>query len=384
MADGSTVGPVNTMRVLRGVPVVIVLVLAFALGGSASARSEIASPAAEHWDGTSWASVAVPANVASLNAVVAPAANDVWAFGISSVAEHWNGTSWRGVKLAIPKDSAAPEFYGAAAASPDDVWVVGDVSPRHAPSHGIIEHWNGRRWQLVPGPPTRSELSGITAFSADDAWAVGQASVSTSKGFERLALTLHWNGKRWKQVPTPDPAAPATPALSVDNSLASVAGSSPRDVWAVGHYYLRTNSIRGSRALVLHWNGSRWTLVPSPAFVAAHVSHLSGVSAPSANGVWAVGSVNRHNAQHALAERWNGTRWNFVHAPGAGLAGVSALAADDVWAAGNPDGSGDVMHWNGSAWSLATKLDRKHGLAAVAEISPTDVWAVGGRYQYSR
>jgi hypothetical protein len=374
----------NTRRVLRGIPPIVFLVLALALGGSASARSELAFPAAEHWDGTSWTSVAVPSNGASLNAVVAPAANDVWAFGVSSVGEHWNGTTWRGVKLAIPKDSAAAEFYGAAAVSADDVWAVGDVSPRHAPSHGIIEHWNGRRWQLVPGPPTRSELSGVTALSADDAWAVGQASVSTPKGFEQLALTLHWNGKTWKQVPTPDPAAPATPALSVDNSLASVAGSSPRNVWAVGQYYLRTNDIRGSRALVLHWNGSRWTRVPNPALVSANVSLLNGVSALSATGVWAVGSTNRHGAQHALVESWNGKRWKAVRVPGPRLAGVSALGADDAWAAGGPDGSGEVMHWNGSAWTLATKVDKKHGLAAVAEISPTDVWAVGGRYQYSR
>jgi hypothetical protein len=73
-----------------------------------------------------------------------------------------------------------------------------------------------------------------------------------------------------------------------------------------------------------------------------------------------------------------------VRVPGPRLAGVSALGADDAWAAGGPDGSGEVMHWNGSAWTLATKVDKKHGLAAVAEISPTDVWAVGGRYQYSR
>jgi hypothetical protein len=153
-------------------------------------------------------------------------------------------------------------------------------------------------------------------------------------------------------------------------------------VWAVGQYYLETNGIRGSRALVLHWNGSRWKRVPNPDVVARNVSLLYGVAARSATGVWAVGSTNRHGAQHALAERWNGKRWNVVRTPGPRLAGVSALAADDIWAAGGPDGSGDVMRWNGSAWTVATKLDRKHGLGAVAEISPTDVWAVGGRFTY--
>lgn len=382
LASRTTVRVVNAKRIFRAVALVTFLVLGLVLGGSASARSEIAAPLVEHWDGTSWASAALPAGGSGLEAVVAPSAKEVWAFGTSSFAEHWNGTSWRRVTMPTPKHVAAPEFVAAAAVSPSDVWAVGDVSPTNAPSHGIIDHWNGRRWQVVPGPPTRSELSGVFALSAKDAWAVGQVSVSTPNGFERLALTLHWNGKAWKQVATPNPAAPATPAANVDNSLAAVAGSSSRSVWAVGQYYLQTNTIRGSRALVLHWNGRSWKWIPNPDAVAQHVSLLNGVAAPSAHGVWAVGSINRHNAQHALAERWDGKRWTVVHASGPRLGGVSALAPDDAWAAGGSDGPGRIMHWNGSAWVLATKLRTKQGLAAVAEVSPTDVWAVGGRFTY--
>ena len=130
----------NAKLFFRGVPLVIVLLLGLALGGSASARSEVASSLVEHWDGTSWAPVAVPTGGSGLDAVVAPAAKDVWAFGTSRIAEHWDGRSWRGVTLPIPKDSAAPEFLGAAAVSPDDVWAVGDVSPARAPSHGEHHH----------------------------------------------------------------------------------------------------------------------------------------------------------------------------------------------------------------------------------------------------
>jgi hypothetical protein len=39
---------------------------------------------------------------------------------------------------------------------------------------------------------------------------------------------------------------------------------------------------------------------------------------------------------------------------------------------------GDVMYWNGNAWTVKTKLDKSGELVAVAEVSPTDVWAVGG------
>lgn len=369
-------------RVLRVVGITAVVSLNLALAGSASARSLRVVPFAEHWDGTAWTEVAAPSGDAGLDAVAAPSATDVWAVGPSSVAVHWDGTSWHRVTLPTPRNTAAPGFYGVAAVSPDDVWAVGDVSPLHGASHGIIDHWNGERWQTVPGPPARSELDGVAALSADDVWAVGDASVATANGFERLALTLHWDGTAWKRVPSPSPG-PSAPSGTFADTLAAVAGASAQDVWAVGQYYLDANGARGSRSLVLHWDGSRWTQVPTPDPLApGHASYLSGVAAPSATGVWAVGTVNRHGAAHALSEFWDGTRWRIVHARGPALFGVSALGATDAWAVGGRNGSGVVLHWNGHIWSVQTKLDPRRGLLAVAEISPAGVWAVGGRIRH--
>ena len=369
----------NRVRRLPGAAVLVILGVGLALGSSASARSLRVVPLVEHWDGTSWSQVAVPSGSPSLTAVVAPSATDVWAVGTSNVAVHWDGTSWQRVTLPTPKNIAAPAFWGAAAVSPDDVWAVGDVSPLHGASYAIIDHWNGEHWKLVPGPPARSELYGIAALSANDVWAVGDASVRTASGFERLALTLHWDGTAWTQVPAPNPAPATMPPGSFDNSLAAVAGSSPGDVWAVGSYYLWANGVRGTRSLVLHWDGTHWAQAPTPdPLTPGHAGSLDGVAAPSATGAWAVGWVNRHGGRHALAERWNGERWSIVHTTSAALSGVSALAADDAWAAGGPNSGGVMTHWNGHFWTVVTKLDSRRGLAAVAEVSPTDVWAVGG------
>jgi hypothetical protein len=145
----------NGPRVLRVVGIVVALLLGLALDGSASARSLRVGPLVEHWDGTSWAHVAVPSGGTGLNTVVAPAATDVWAFGSSGVAVHWDGTSWHRVSLPIPQGSAAPDILGAAAVSPDDIWAVGDVSPTKGPTHALIEHWNGSRWQYVPAAEER-------------------------------------------------------------------------------------------------------------------------------------------------------------------------------------------------------------------------------------
>ena len=43
------------------------------------------------------------APLVQLNAVVAPSATDVWAFGYTRYAQHWNGTVWTRVALPVPK-----------------------------------------------------------------------------------------------------------------------------------------------------------------------------------------------------------------------------------------------------------------------------------------
>lgn len=369
----------NVRRLIRAVVVLAVLLLGSALGGSASARSLSVVPLVEHWDGTSWAQVAVPSGGTSPAAVVAPAARDVWAFGGRS-AVHWDGASWQRVSLPVPKGSGAPIIGAAAALSPENIWAVGVVSPTNGPEQALIDHWNGSRWQLVPGPPkNKYTLSGVAALSAKNVWAVGETGVSTPTGGGLRTVTIHWNGKAWKRVPSPNPTTRMTSSANFNDTLAAVAGSSARNVWAVGQYYVAANGTRGSRSLVLHWDGSSWKqiLTPDP-LTPGHASYLAGVAASSAKGVWAVGSVNRHGAGHALAEFWNGARWRIVHPVGPPLAGVSALGADDAWAVGGRFGGCDVMYWNGSAWTVKTKLDKNRGLAAVAEVSPTDVWAVGG------
>src|SRR5690348_13385211 len=96
--------------VLGGVGILVALLLGLTLGGSASAESLRVVPFVEHWDGTSWANIAVPSGSTGLNAVVAPAATDVWAFGSSRTALHWDGTSWHRVSLPLPQGSKFGDF----------------------------------------------------------------------------------------------------------------------------------------------------------------------------------------------------------------------------------------------------------------------------------
>jgi hypothetical protein len=59
-------------------------------------------------------------------------------------------------------------------------------------------------------------------------------------------------GVRWRVVPSPN--------LAGHDSLWSVAAVSARDVWAVG---LSDRGQKGQTSLVEHWDGVRWRIVPS-------------------------------------------------------------------------------------------------------------------------
>src|SRR5205085_2738007 len=87
-------------------------------------------------------------------------------------------------------------------------------------------------------------------------------------------------------------------------TLSAVAAISPTDVWAVGR--------SGSRPLIEHWDGTRWSQVPDGS---SHGYWLVGVAAVSPRDVWAVG-MDDHS--HALVEHWDGTRWRLVPTPSPG------------------------------------------------------------------
>src|SRR5207248_4313678 len=110
-------------------------------------------------------------------------------------------------------------------------------------------------------------------------------------------------------------------------------------IWAVGDLV--------SQTLVLHWDGSSWSIVPSPS--PGSSNYLRGVAAVSSNDVWAVGDYSGGT----LVLHWNGAKWSIVPSPGtAQLKRVAVVAANDVWAVGNYYNNGvqtQIEHWDGSS-----------------------------------
>src|SRR5438270_6017558 len=76
--------------------------------------------------------------------------------------------------------------------------------------------------------------------------------------------------------------------------LFGVTAVTANNVWAVGYDYSLRQSV-GLSALVEHWDGTLWTVVPNPSS-SLYDYNLFGASAVSANDIWAVGSsIDMHS-----------------------------------------------------------------------------------------
>jgi hypothetical protein len=315
-----------------------------------------------HWNGTAWTQVTSPtlAGGSALYAVAATSASNAWAVGGSNTPPgktqivHWNGHTWQQVPSPTPKTGGA--LFGVTAVSANDAWAVGCAGNCFQGFGGIktlILHWNGVSWKQVPSPSPGdgSALSGVTAVSADSAWAVGCTAFCFLSSAAPQTVILHWNGTAWQQVPSP--------AQARIGALNGVAATSASDVWAVGCAGHCFGPGATTRTMIVHWNGTAWKYVASPS--PASNSVLAGVTATSAGDTWAVGYTR--NAYRTLIERWNGTAWQQVPSPTPGqdsqLVGVTATSgsgpatpphASNAWAVGSTVGATIVEHWNGTTW----------------------------------
>ena len=256
-----------------------------------------------------------------------------------------------------------------AAVSSDDAWAVG---------YGLIEHWNGTHWNLVSTAPggNPADLRRVTAIASNDAWAVGYRQDTTIQGYLKT-LTEHWDGSSWTVVPSPNGSTTTAQLLGVD-AVAS------NDVWAVGWY--STSAPAYENTLIEHWDGSSWSIIPSPNPSGGRFNSLNGVSVVSANDIWAAGSYIG-DTNKILIEHWDGSSWSIVPTPDAGpygnyLFGIAARAANDVWAVGatNNGGNSLILHWDGTSWSVVPSPnipDWTNQLYGVTTVAADDVWAVG-------
>jgi hypothetical protein len=319
------------------------------------------------------------------NSVTVTPSGSAWAVGDyytgheggphGSFIEEWTGQRWH--LVGRPQPNA--ELWSVSASSPDDAWAVGDH---------LLERWDGTRWHRVATARVQGNiLWGTATHSPTEAWLVGER----WRGQHRNGKTLaeRWNGSRWSVVPTPNPASGRH---RYDAILQAMSVRSDSDAWAVG-YWLTGPHMLVSRTLIEHWDGRRWRIVPSPSVRASNgvlYDILFAVAADGSNDAWAVGSYESHaggyggGGEHALVLHWNGKRWSRASLPPSRertfLHGV-VTQAGGAWAVGDrglpPNHHRTLIeHWDGSSWTAAPS---PHGfdLSAVSAPPHGTAWTVG-------
>jgi hypothetical protein len=117
----------------------------------------------------------------------------------------------------------ADSLFDVSGTGSTDVWAVGD-SVYCSPDGGCsanpyVIHWNGSKWDLVPGAPGVI-LNGVLAQTSTDVYVVGTYSLGTAIG--------HWDGRSWSKLPSPD--------LGEGGGLNGIAATGPNQFWSVGSF----------------------------------------------------------------------------------------------------------------------------------------------------
>jgi hypothetical protein len=150
---------------------------------------------------------------------------------------------------------------------------------------------------------------------------------------------LHSDGGRWSVVPSP---------------LAATAGiwaSAKNDVWFAGGV-----GNLGTTGAIAHWDGTAMTLVPQlPA-----TSGFNGIWGSGPRDVYAVGNTTLH---------FDGTAWTVV--PGVVGSTISGSGPNDVWV-GSFDG---MYHFDGTSWTRPPQFLGPL-VQAVSVVGPNDLWVV--------
>jgi hypothetical protein len=362
----------------------------FAVGGSST------GPLAEHWDGTRWSIMPVPASggLRGISCANTTSCMAVGAQGDKLLAARWDGTSWSSVTFADPGGGSFQFLSSVDCSSATSCTAVG----YEGSSAAVTASWNGTAWSIVPSPhvpgKTNSLLSGVSCTSAASCFAVGSSYDIRDENSNEL-LIEQWDGVSWSIV--------ASPSLDGghDSDLGDVSCSSEMSCFAVGNYIPKDNVENvdlPQSTLIESWDGVSWSVVASPNVASATTIYLQGVSCSSDTDCFAVGAVETAGGplRRGLIEHWDGDSWSISANPlvdpaYSQLRGVMCPSSTTCFAVGNQKlespQTGLIEYWNGASWSATAyppvnPRPPHAALAGVACATATTCFGVG-RYTNS-
>ncbi len=272
-----------------------------------------------------------------------------------TLVESWDGSVWSIVSSPNTSPTDNDTLLGVSCTGPSACFAVGSSNPGRLPDRTLIESWDGSVWSIVPSPNVASAqtnfLNGVSCSGPSACTAVGTYTTSDST---QRTLVESWDGSVWSIIPSPNTSP-------TDNDvLLGVSCSSPSACTAVG---TDTTSDSTTRTLIESWNGSAWSILASPNVPAASSNLLSGVSCSGPSACFAVGDYAIDaSTRKTLIESWNGLVWSILASPDTSpthldfLSGVSCSGPLACFAVGFSS-AGAVQRtviesWDGSVWSI--------------------------------
>jgi hypothetical protein len=227
--------------------------------------------------------------------------------------------------------------------------------------------------------PANSTLTGISCVGTSFCMAVGWTFEGEDESVQISTwstLAEIWNGSSWSVIPTP-----ATTGGSAQ--LFSVACSTPTSCEAVGY----DSGVQ--LAIGELWDGHQWHLqaTPDPDGVNTATS-LNGIACTSATSCLGVGYLVTFSPVFSdlpLVEQWNGMVWTIQPSAPTGSGSFAAVACssqDACTAVGERDGD-FAERWNGVSWVVQTMPGLGNVVPSLAAVScPTASFcmAVGNNF----
>jgi RHS repeat-associated protein len=314
----------------------------------------------EHYDGTSWKTVASPNVNAADNAltnVTCVSSSDCWAVGWydnsgthQTLTEHYDGTTWSIVTSANSSSSQVNELFSVNCVTTSDCWAVGRKIPSTV-YQTMSEHWNGTAWSMVTttnqNTTQNNYLYGVWCTSTSNCWASGYYYTGTYY----QNLVEQYNGTSWSTKTA------ANTSTTLDNAQNRITCTSSSNCWTVG--YAKDGSGYW-QTLTTKYNGTSWSVVTSPTHSTTQHHYLYTVYCVTSSDCYAGGRYLNGSYYQTLVEHYNGTSWSIVTTANTSSGennsswGVSCASTSDCWAVGPYSATEKalVQHYNGTSWSI--------------------------------
>jgi hypothetical protein len=303
-------------------------------------------PLVERWNGVDWSIQPTPTSAAgTLNGLSCTSSTRCVAVGYDTrsgsgalgagggdvpLVERWDGKRWS-IRRTPGTSPANVSLDAVSCAGRTCVarGMGGGLPPPFgvdSPGAPVVARWDSTSWSIEPADGWIP--AGVACASPMACFLVGARTADTPDGMLTEPLAERWNGRRWSTQ------RPPTYRYTTDSTLGSVSCVSPRACVAVGDYQSYTTG-RDS-TLAERWDGTGWTIVPSPNPAGASATRLVGVSCASPLSCLAIGTYDtRALRQRPLAERWNGRRWSIIRPPT--LANAANVSPTTVSCGSNTD-----------------------------------------------